>query len=192
MDIKTAEFIRGVIGTNKILKDNKPQIAFIGRSNVGKSSIINLLAQRKNLVKSSSKPGKTRQINFFLINSKVYFVDLPGYGFMKIDLKRKEKIRKLIIWYLFRSNVEIDKIVLIIDAKTGLTSFDEEMLALLKKTERQIIIAANKIDKLKKNDIKKKIIKIQEETGCDNVIPFSAKKKIGREKLLNKIFNKDV
>ena len=192
MDIKTAEFIRGVIGTNKILKDNKPQIAFIGRSNVGKSSIINLLAQRKNLVKSSSKPGKTRQINFFLINSKVYFVDLPGYGFMKINLKRKEKIRKLIIWYLFRSNVEIDKIVLIIDAKTGLTSFDEEMLALLKKTERQIIIAANKIDKLKKNDIKKKIIKIQEETGCDNVIPFSAKKKIGREKLLNKIFNKDV
>lgn len=192
MDIKTAEFIRGVIGTNKILNDNKLQIAFIGRSNVGKSSIINLLVNRKNLVKSSSKPGKTRQINFFLINKKVYFVDLPGYGFMKADPKKREKIRKLIIWYLFRSEVEIDKIILIIDAKIGLTDFDIEMLALLKKTEKKIIIVANKVDKLKKNDVRKQIIKIQEEIGFDDIIPFSAKDRIGKEKLLNKIFNKNV
>lgn len=189
MDIKTAEFIKGIIGTDKILEDNKSQIAFVGRSNVGKSSIINLLANRKNLVKSSSKPGKTRQINFFLINKKVYFVDLPGYGFMKIKLKKKEKIRKLIIWYLFRSEVKIDKVVLIIDAKTGPTDFDMEMLDLLKNTEREIIIVANKIDKLKKNDIKKQINKIEEVIGYQEIIPFSAKKKIGKEKLLEKIFN---
>jgi len=192
MDIKTAEFVKGIIGTDKILEDNKLQIAFVGRSNVGKSSIINLLANRKNLVKSSSKPGKTRQINFFLINKKVYFVDLPGYGFMKIKLKKKEKIRKLIIWYLFRSDVGIDKVVLIIDAKTGPTDFDMKMLDLLKNTEREVIIVANKIDKLKKNDVKMQISKIEEITGYNRIIPFSAKKKIGREKLLNKIFNKHV
>lgn len=188
MDVKTAEFVKGVIGTDKILEDNKPQIAFVGRSNVGKSSIINLLANRKNLVKSSSKPGKTRQINFFLINEKVYFVDLPGYGFMKIKLKKKEKIRKLIIWYLFRSEVKIDKVVLIIDAKTGPTDFDMEMLDLLKNTEREIIIVANKIDKLKKNDIKIQISKIEGITEYKGIIPFSAKKKIGKEELSKKIF----
>ena len=189
MEIKTAEFVKGVIGTDKILEDHKPQIAFVGRSNVGKSSIINLLANRKNLVKSSSKPGKTRQINFFLINKKVYFVDLPGYGFIKINLKKKEKIRKLIIWYLFRSDVKIDKVVLIIDAKTGLTDFDMEMLNLLKNTEREIIIVANKIDKLKKNDIKAQISKIEKITGHSQIIPFSAKTKKGKEELLEKIFN---
>ena len=188
MDIKTAEFVKGVIGTDKILEDDKPQIAFVGRSNVGKSSIINLLANRKNLVKSSSKPGKTRQINFFLMNKKVYFVDLAGYGFIKIKLKKKEKIRKLIIWYLFRSEVKIDKVVLIIDAKTGPTDFDIEMLNLLKNTERKIIVVANKIDKLKKNDIRMQISKIEEITGHRGVIPFSAKKKIGKEKLSKKIF----
>ena len=107
MDIKSAEFVKGIMGTDKILEDNKPQIVFVGRSNVGKSSIINLLANRKNLVKSSSKPGKTKQINFFLINKKVFFVDLPGYGFMKMDLKKKEKIRKLII--IIRSRRLVDK-----------------------------------------------------------------------------------
>ena len=189
MDIKSAEFTRGITGTNKILEDNKSQIAFIGRSNVGKSSIINLLANRKNLVKSSSKPGKTRQINFFLINKKVYFVDLPGYGFMKMDLKKKEKIRKLIIWYLFRSEVEIDKVVFIVDAKTGPTDFDIEMLDLLKKSERKVIIVANKIDKLKKNDIRKQISKIEEITGYSKIIPFSVKKKKGKNELLDRIFN---
>jgi len=135
------------------------------------------------LLNQVQKPGKTRQINFFLINEKIYFVDLPGYGFIKIKLKKKEKIRKLIIWYLFRSEVKIDKVVLIIDAKTGPTDFDIEMLNLLKNTERKIIIVANKIDKLKKNDIRMQISKIEEITGHRGVIPFSAKKKIGKEKL---------
>lgn len=187
MDIKSAEFIKGIIGTDKILEDNRPQIAFIGRSNVGKSSVINLLVKRKNLVKSSSKPGKTKQINFFLVNKKFFFVDLPGYGFMKTDLKRKEKTRKLIIWYLFRSNVEIDKIVLIIDAKTGLNDFDLEMIELLRKTEKNFVVIANKIDKLKKNEIKKQINLFQEEIK-EKIIPFSAKEKKGREELLREIF----
>jgi len=94
MEIKSAEFIKGILGTNELLEDERLQVAFIGRSNVGKSSVINSLVNRKDLVKSGSKPGKTRQINFFLINGKVYFVDLPGYGFLKASLKEKEKLGK--------------------------------------------------------------------------------------------------
>lgn len=192
MEIKNAQFIKGIIGTDKILEDSRPQIAFVGRSNVGKSSVINLLVKRKNLVKSSSKPGKTKQINFFLINEKAYFVDLPGYGFVMADLKKREKIRKLIIWYLFRSQVKLDKVVLIIDAKTGPTDFDLEMLGLLNKSGHQIIITANKIDKLKKNKIKIQLSKIERIMGYDGIIPFSAKIKKGRDELLNKIFNNNV
>jgi len=188
IDIKSAEFIKGIIGTDKILDDTKAQIAFIGRSNVGKSSVINSLINRKNFVKSGSKPGKTRQINFFLINRKVYFVDLPGYGFMKIDLKKKEKIRKLMIWYLFRSEIKLKKAVLIIDAKVGPTEFDMEMLDLLKKSQHKVIIIANKADKLKKKKINRQLEIIQEKINNNDVILYSAKTKQGRDELLNKIF----
>jgi len=188
MKIKTAEFVKGIIGTNKILEDQKPQIAFIGRSNVGKSSVINSLVDRKNLVKSGSRPGKTQQINFFLINKKIYFVDLPGYGFIKVSLKQKEKIRRMILWYLFRSGVEFKKVVLIIDAKIGLSEFDKEMLNLLNKNDFPVVIAANKIDKLKKNEIIKQIKAIQDIVGDNKVIPYSAKTQKGQKELLNEIF----
>jgi GTP-binding protein len=188
MEIKTAEFVKGIIGTNKILEDGIPQVAFIGRSNVGKSSVINLLVKRKNLVKSSSLPGKTKQINFFLINRKIYFVDLPGYGFIKVSLKQKEKIRRMILWYLFRSGVKFKKVILIIDAKTGLNNFDEEMLNLLKEKNYPFIILANKIDKVKKSDLNKQLEKIKKEVGDSEIIAYSAKEKIGRDNLLNKIF----
>ncbi|MCG2809303.1 MAG: 50S ribosome-binding GTPase, partial [Candidatus Portnoybacteria bacterium] len=87
MMIQSAEFVKSVLGTNEILYSEYPQIAFVGRSNVGKSSVINSLVERKGLVKSGSTPGKTQQINYFLINKNTYFIDLPGYGFMKISLK---------------------------------------------------------------------------------------------------------
>lgn len=188
INIKSAEFIKGIIGTDKILEDTKAQIAFVGRSNVGKSSVINSLVNRKNLVKSSSKPGRTRQINFFLINERVYFVDLPGYGFMKIDMEKKEKIRKLMIWYLSYSEVKLKKAVLIIDAKVGPTEFDMEMLDLLKKSQHKVIIIANKTDKLKKKQVNRQLEMIQEKISDNNVILYSAKTKQGRNELLNRIF----
>lgn len=187
-EIKSAEFVKGIIGTDKILENNKAQIVFVGRSNVGKSSVINSLVNRKKLVKAGSKPGKTKQINFFLINRKFYFVDLPGYGFVKVDLKRKEKIRKLIIWYLFRSGVKFKKVVLIIDAKVGPTEFDLEMLDLLKKNQHPVIIIANKIDKLKKQELSKQLKIIQGKTGSNDILSYSVKTKQGRDELLNKIF----
>lgn len=181
MEIKTAEFIKGIIGTNEIIEDNYPQIAFIGRSNVGKSSLINSLTKRKKLVKSGSTPGKTKQINYFLINKNTYFVDLPGYGFMKGPLKQREKIRKMILWYLFRSQIDFKKVILIIDAKIGLTKFDQEMVDLLEQNEQEYIIVANKMDKLKKN--------VRPDLNLD-FIPYSAKTNKGREELLENIFEK--
>ena len=190
MEIKSAKFIKGILGTNELLKDQRLQVAFIGRSNVGKSSVINSLVNRKDLVKSGSKPGKTRQINFFLINEKVYFVDLPGYGFLKASLKDKEKIRKMIFWYLFRSEINFKKVVLIIDARIGLNEFDKEMLALLNKKEFPVVIAANKVDKLKKNELDKRLKNIKETVGDNIVILYSAKTKKGRDELLDEIFKK--
>ena len=96
--IKTAEFVKGVVGTDPILKEKIPQIAFVGRSNVGKSSVINALTGKKGLAISSSTPGRTLQLNFFLINEKAYFVDLPGYGYARASLKQAEKMRKMIMW----------------------------------------------------------------------------------------------
>ncbi len=189
MEIKTAEFVKSIIGTNEILEDGKPQIAFVGRSNVGKSSVINSLVKRNNLVKSGSRPGKTQQINFFLINKEVYFVDLPGYGFVKMPLKRKEKTRRMILWYLFHSEVKFKKIVLIIDALVGPSKFDKEMLGLLNKSEHPFVLVANKIDKLKKNKLISQLKVLQEETGYNEIIPYSAKTKEGRNELLAKILN---
>src|SRR6266516_2479045 len=97
--ITSARFIRGIIGTNDILFDGLPQIAFVRRSNVGKSSVINSLTNRKDLVKVGKKPGKTTEINFFLINERFYFVDLPGYGYARLTPAEREKIRKRMLWY---------------------------------------------------------------------------------------------
>ena len=100
MEIQSAEFVRGIKGTDPILNSGLPQIAFVGRSNVGKSSTLNALLNRKDLVAVSKKPGKTTEINFFLVNEKIYFVDLPGYGYARAGSKKREKIKKLIVWYL--------------------------------------------------------------------------------------------
>ena len=189
MEIKSAKFIKGIVGTDDILYDNILQIAFFGRSNVGKSSVINSLVNRNNLVKSSNRPGKTQRLDFFLVNNNTYFVDLPGYGYAKVPKERRDKLRKLILWYLIYSKVENRKIILIIDAKVGPTSFDIEMIELLQKNNENIIIIANKIDKLKKNNIKKQIASIVQKIKNDNVIPYSAKEKNGRQELLLKIFN---
>jgi len=189
MEIKTAKFIKGIKGTDEILNDGKIKIAFIGRSNVGKSSLINSLTNKKNLVKSSSLPGKTREINFFLINEDFYFVDLPGYGFAKIENKQREKLRKLILWYLFSEEVLNDKIILIIDFKVGLSKFDSEMLYLLRESDIDYILVANKIDKISKGNRLNQLKKLESETGEKNIILYSSKTNEGREDLLLKIFS---
>lgn len=187
MEIVSAEFVKGIIGSDDILYDSKRQVAFIGRSNVGKSSVINSLVGRKGLVKSSRNPGKTRQINFFLINNEQYFVDLPGYGYAKVSQKMREKLRRLIVWYLLDTKVERRKIVVIIDAKVGLTDFDREILHALEERGEEIILIANKFDKIKKSEVLKRTKVLKDEVGDHTLIPYSAKTKMGRKELLNQI-----
>lgn len=189
MEIKSAKFIKGIRGSDVILNDLRTQIAFIGRSNVGKSSVINsLVGTKKALVKSSSLPGKTREINFFLINEDLYFVDLPGYGFAKIKSVEKEKLRKLILWYLLSEEVKSKrKIVLIIDFKVGPSEFDLEMINLLKENNFDFIITANKIDKISKGARLKQLKEISNKLGTENIVLFSAKTGEGRNELFEKL-----
>ncbi|NCU41449.1 MAG: YihA family ribosome biogenesis GTP-binding protein [Candidatus Moranbacteria bacterium] len=146
------EFIKGIIGTDPIITDTKPQIVFIGRSNVGKSSVINALVGEK-IARSSSTPGKTREINFFLVKKKKYLVDLPGYGYAKVSEKHREKLKKHILWYMFESGAPIHRIILIVDTRVGITSFDEEILRALFDHEIPVTLVANKIDKLTQKEM---------------------------------------
>jgi len=186
----SAEFIKGVVGEDKVLDNNFPQIAFIGRSNVGKSSLINSLVKQKDLAKTSSFPGRTQEINIFLLNNSFYLVDLPGYGFASTSKADQAWLFKLINWYLFNSDYQQKKIVMIIDAKIGVTSADLEMLEALEDKKKNIVIVANKIDKIKKADYKKQLQKIQETVGAHKIIPYSAEKGIGVEDLTEEILNK--
>ena len=189
MRILKAEFIKGVIGDDYALRDNLPQIAFFGRSNVGKSSLINSLVNKKDLVKVSKTPGKTLEANFFRINNSFYLIDFPGYGYAKHSIKKRNKMIKRIFWYVEHSNVKPKAIFLIIDIKVGLTILDREMIDVLKKNNHKIIIIANKIDKLKKEEGERKILSTQEEVQEISVLEYSAKTNKGRNELIQKIEN---
>jgi GTP-binding protein len=185
----TAKFIKGVVGPDPILNSNYPQIAFIGRSNVGKSSTINSLVKEKGLAKTSATPGRTQQVNIFLLNNSIYLADLPGYGFAKTSKADQAWIFKLINWYLFNSGYEHKKVVMIIDAKVGPTRDDLDMLEALENHQKNVLVVANKIDKIKKADYQKQLAKIQEAIGLPAVIPYSAEKGIGVEALSKEILN---
>lgn len=188
MKITNATFIKGIRGTDGIVYDSVPQIAFIGRSNVGKSSVINSLTNRKDLVKIGKKPGKTTEINFFAINDRqFYFVDLPGYGYAKVNPEEKEKIKNLIFWYLTDPGFKPSMIVLILDSVVGLTDFDRETLELLREKDHNYLIVANKIDKLDQKETITQLNKIKLDSLTADVIPYSAKVKKGVDVLLSKL-----
>jgi GTP-binding protein len=189
MNIRSASFIKGVVGTDDIFEDGKPQVVFIGRSNVGKSSVINSLANQKNLARTSSFPGRTQQINIFLINKAFYLVDLPGYGFTKKSKEVQHKLQKMINWYLFNSDYAFKKVILVIDAKIGPTEDDLEMFNALQAENKDIIIVANKIDKLKKSDYRKQLQKIRNTFDIHKVIPYSAVEKTGVGELIGELVN---
>lgn len=191
MNIRNAQFIRGIVGTNDIINDTKAQIAFVGRSNVGKSTLLNSLVGNKNLARSSSTPGRTQEINFFLIDQKVYVVDLPGYGYAKTPEKQREKIRKMIIWYLTYSEIKHKKVVLIIDAKAGMREFDLEMMDLLKEEGIDFIVILNKIDKLKQGEIVKTIRETKEKISDERikVITYSSKSQVNKNEIIAELFN---
>lgn len=189
MKITSAEFIKGLVGPDECLKNGIPQIAFIGRSNVGKSSVINSLVNQKSLARTSSYPGRTQEINLFLINKRFYLVDLPGYGFAKVSREDRVKLQELISWYLLSPEYTQKKVVVIVDANVGATDSDLEALRNLEEQKKDIVVVANKIDKMKKLECAKKLKSLEGLIGRHKIIPYSSKKKIGVSALSNEIFN---
>ena len=172
--------------------DPKTQIAFSGRSNVGKSSLINTLLGRKNLARVSSSPGKTITINFYDVDGKLYLVDLPGYGFAKRSPEEKKQWSALTDGY-FTQNKNIDRLSLVlqlIDSRVGPTADDEMMLDFLSQSEIPFVVVATKIDKLNATERKTNLeaIRNHPSVGGAPVIPFSSLKGEGKEELWKTIF----
>jgi len=188
MKIISSKFIRGVVDEDGMFNDDIPQIAFIGRSNVGKSTTINSLVGKKDLARTSSTAGRTQEINFFMINEEFYLVDLPGYGFAKVSKEDREWLKQLINWYFFNPKHKQEKIVLIIDAKVGPTKDDLEMLAALDDWGKDVFVIANKSDKIKKSQYQNQIRKIQEKIKKHKIFPFSAKLGDGKEEIVDALF----
>ncbi|MBL4935736.1 YihA family ribosome biogenesis GTP-binding protein [Clostridium sp. YIM B02515] len=190
MEIKQSEFITSAVSPNQYPKDERMEFAFVGRSNVGKSSIINSLTNRKSLAKVSSTPGKTRLINFFLINNTFYLVDLPGYGYAKVSKTERQSWGKIIEPYLFK-RPQLKRIVLLVDSRHKPTEDDILMYKWIKHYGYEVIVVATKKDKLKKSEISKneKLIRDTLELSKDEKIMFfSSLSKEGKEELLDVLF----
>lgn len=191
MRIKQAEFTISAVRPDQYPIDERVEIAFVGRSNVGKSSLINTITNRRKLVKVSGTPGKTRLINFFLINKSLYFVDLPGYGYAKVSKVEQQKWGKMIEQYLL-DRPQLKKVALLVDCRHKPTKDDVMMYDWIKYYNREVIVVATKRDKITKNQLMKND-KIIRETlkldKSDKIMYFSSLKKTGIEELLNEIEN---
>ena len=160
-----------------------PEVAFVGKSNVGKSSLINTLLNRKHLVKTSATPGKTRQINFFLINGGFRFVDLPGYGFSRAAKSSKESWQGLIETYL-TTRTCLKGLVMILDIRHAPTPLDQAMIAWLEEAGLRFVLVANKSDKLSKSNLSRQVETLRRNLKATAPpLPFSAKSSAGRDVL---------
>lgn len=177
MRITSAKFERGITGTDEILYNGVPQIAFVGRSNVGKSSVINSLVGEDDLARAGKKPGKTTEINFFRINNAVYFVDLPGYGYAHLAPKQKEKIRKQMLWYLRESEAKPKCVAIVMDCRVGVMEFDHQMVQILREAGHPYVVIANKIDKLNQREVTQALASLKAQLGEVEIVPYSASTK---------------
>lgn len=189
MKITSVEFVKSVNNVEQIPKDGLNEIAFAGRSNVGKSSLINCLLNRKRLAKTSSTPGKTRQLNYFRINNNFYFVDLPGYGFAKVSKAEQSQWQRLLEGYL-RSNPRLRGVISIIDSRIGPTELDKQLLEWLKSLGIHTLVVATKSDKLSKGALKNQIKKFYQEIESyikTSIFSFSAVTGMGKKELWREI-----
>ena len=174
--IKKAEFVSSFVDIQSLPVDNLPEIAMVGRSNVGKSSLINKVVNRKNLAKSSSTPGKTRTINYYILNSAWYMVDLPGYGFARVSKGEREKWGKMIEKYL-SSREQLRGVIQLLDIRHPPTENDIAMKQWLEHYEIPILMVATKIDKVSRNEKHKNLAVIKKTLNLppdQNPIAFSA------------------
>lgn len=189
INLQKAEFILSAVAPKFFLRDGLPQVAFSGRSNVGKSSVINRLLNRKNFARVGAAPGKTTQINYFKIDNAFYLVDLPGYGYAKVSKAERDRWGKLMESYF--ADPELMTLgVMIVDSRHKPTADDCTMAEFFKNSGRPFAVVANKLDKLRKSDIEPNLARIRETLELDEsvkLIPFSAEKGDGKQELLNLI-----
>lgn len=188
MNFQKVEFLISAASPKDFPKNRLPEIAFAGKSNVGKSSVINRLLQRKNFARVGDKPGKTIHVNYFTIDSRCYLVDLPGYGYAKVSQSEKERWGKLMEDYFAAGRIHLG--VLIVDARHAPTNNDITMANWFLETGCPFVVVANKLDKLKKSEIAPNLATIREDLALPEdcpVIPFSAEKGDGRDELVKYI-----
>lgn len=189
MNFSNAEFIKSAACKKDFINDRLPQIVFSGKSNVGKSSVINKLLNRRNFARVGATPGKTAHINYFLIDKRVYFVDLPGYGYARVSGAEKRRWAELMEDY-FSSEGLISLGVMIVDSRHKPTADDVTMAQWFKSTGCPLIVLANKSDKLKKSEISPNLEAVKETLELPDgapVILFSAEKGTGREEAIAEI-----
>ena len=187
LNFQKAAFVRSAADKAHFLRDGLPQFAFAGRSNVGKSSVINRLLGRKNLAYVGASPGKTTQINYFLVDSRAYLVDLPGYGYAKVSRAEKERWGRLMDSYFQDEGEILTAGVLIVDIRHKPTANDLTMHDWFRQTGCPEIVVANKLDKLKKSQVEPALQLVRETlelTEADILLPFSAEKGMGKEDLI--------
>lgn len=184
-----AEFVRSAAKPADFPRDGLPQVVFAGRSNVGKSSVINRLLNRKNFARVGAAPGKTTHINYFLINKKLYLIDLPGYGYAKVSMQERERWGRLIeAWFADVGRMALG--ILVVDARHKPTGDDCTMANVFLNSGQPFVVAANKLDKLKKSEIEGNLQRIRDTLELPDevsVVAFSAEKGEGKERLMSLI-----
>ena len=189
LNVNRAEFIKSAADARQFIRSSVPAVAFAGKSNVGKSSVINRLLNRKNFARVGAQPGKTIHVNYFKIDDKLYLVDLPGYGYAKVSQGERERWGKLMEDFFAEKDL-ITLGVMIVDARHKPTADDVTMAEWFKQSGCRMAVVANKLDKLKKSEIEPNLALIRQTLELGDgvpLIPFSAEKGTGREELLAQI-----
>lgn len=190
MNYQNVEFLISAAAVKDFPKNRMPEIAFAGKSNVGKSSVINRILQRKNFARVGEKPGKTIHVNYFTVDRKCYFVDLPGYGFAKVSQAEKERWGRLMESYFAEQRIDLG--ILIVDYRHAPTNNDITMARWFIDSGCPFVVVANKMDKLKKSELAPNLQTIREDLELPEecpIIPFSAEKGNGRDELIRLIEN---
>ena len=185
MNFRSAEFVIGAVHQRDLPSDGLPEIAFSGRSNVGKSSLINKLVQRKKLARTSSTPGKTQQLNYYRVDERFYLVDLPGYGFMRGGLDLRARLGRLTESYL-ENRGELRAVVQLVDARHGPTELDRMMIDWLRNSRKPFLLVFTKADKLSRSKLNREFGRIEASGEFAEIafVPFSALTGQGRNDVL--------